>query len=90
MLTGKKHARIRRFVEIFVTLWKQQKALGVKNPKVGRQAALLAGYGGKSWSELKRWQAADCMFSRLTKRDDVLQLIREQGLERNGRLWREV
>lgn len=90
MLEGKKYERVRNFCRTLVRLWKEQHALGVAEPMVGRDAAIFVGYGGKSWSSKKTIQAADVMYNKLTKKPDVLEYIRELGLERDGRGWKEV
>lgn len=85
-----KNPRAKRFCEIFVRLWLQQWESGIENPRVGRQAAMIAGYGGRSWNEVRAPQAADVMFNKLVKRPEVVNYIRELGLERDGRYWRAI
>lgn len=80
----------KKFCEVFAKLWHQQKQAGVQNPRVGRLAALAAGYGKNSWSESNAIQTADVVFNQLTKRRDVLQYLRELGFERDGRFWRQI
>lgn len=84
------HPNHKRFAEIFARLWKEQRTKGVKNPRVGRMAAMMAGYGAQSWNETNAVLTADVMFNKLVKRQDVLQYLRELGIERIGRQWREV
>ena len=68
-------------------LYREQKAAGVKRPRVGRMAALAAGYGQGSWCESNAIQTADVMFCQLIKRQDVRDYLKEQGFERIGRDW---
>jgi hypothetical protein len=85
-----KNPRAKQFAEIFVRLWLEKRAQGVQNPRVGRVAAMMAGYGQGSWCQSNAIQTADVMFNKLVKRSDVMEYIRELGLERIGRQWRPV
>ena len=84
------YPKAKLFAESFVRLWRQQRAAGIKNPRVGRLAALTAGYGQNSWCEERSVQAADMMVNKLLRRPDVLAYIYELGLERDGRHWRDL
>jgi hypothetical protein len=84
------HARAKKFCENFVRLWREERAKGASRPRVGRQAALLAGYGGKSWNERNTILAADQMYNRLVKRPDVIATLKELGLERTGEDWTDI
>jgi hypothetical protein len=90
MFNASIHPNHKRFAETFVRLWRDQKARGVLNPRVGRLAALASGYGNTSWCEGNAIQTADVMFNKLVKRPEIVQYIRELGLERVGRQWREI
>jgi hypothetical protein len=90
MATALLNPRHRKFCQLFVKFWQEQWALGVKNPRVGRLATLAAGYGGKSWSETNAVQTADVLYNRLVKKPEILNYLRELGLERDGRRWRKV
>ena len=85
-----KNPRAREFADTFVRLWREKKAEGVQNPRVGRLAAMMAGYGRTSWCESNAIQTADVMYNKLLKRPEVTDYIRELGLERIGRQWREI
>lgn len=85
-----KNERHQAFCDIFLRLFREQRAQGVENPRVGRLAAMTAGYGQESWCPSNSIQTADVMFNKLTKRPDVLEYLRGKGLERVGRQWREV
>lgn len=78
------------FAHNFVRMWKQKRAAGVRVPRVGRLAALAAGYGRGSWCQRNAELAADQMVVRLLKQPEVLALIHELGLERIDGEWREV
>jgi hypothetical protein len=77
-----------RFCEIFARLLHEAFANGEKRPKVGRKAALLAGYGENSWNENKTLQAADVLYARLIRRPDVLAYLKQLGVERLNGQWR--
>lgn len=87
---GLQNPRARVFCDVFVSLWRQHRATGIENPRVGRIAAMTAGYGARSWTPLRSQQAADMMYNKLLKQPAVIQRILELGLERDGRQWREA
>lgn len=78
------------FAEAFVRLWRQKRAEGIERPRVGRLAALAAGYGEGSWCATNAIQTADQMVNRLLKRPEVLARIQQLGLERVNGEWREA
>ena len=79
--------KMRIFCEIFAHLLREAAAKGQANPKVGRRAAMLAGYGGGSWNENRLVQTADTMYAKLVRREDVKGYLRQLGVERVGRHW---
>ncbi len=85
-----KNPRARAFCNVFVSLWRAQRAIGIEFPRVGRQAAMSAGYGATSWNPIRSLQAADVMYNKLLKQAPVIAYLKELGLERDGRKWREA
>lgn len=79
--------KMKRFCELFAQLFHQERAAGIARPKVGRRAALMAGYGSGSWNENRVIQTADTMYAKLVSRDDVTAYLRQLGVVRLGRQW---
>lgn len=75
------------FCEAFARLFREQRAAGVVSPRVGRMAAMIAGYGQKSWCAIRAIEAADVMFNKLIKRAHVVNYLRGLGIERIDGRW---
>lgn len=81
--------RQRVFAQTFVSMYKEARRQGIPKPKVGRRAALAAGYGADSWCDRAKILRADRSYLRNVNNPKVLDYMRDLGLERDGDIWRE-
>jgi hypothetical protein len=61
--------------------------MGVKKPRVSTRAALLAGYGGKSWCALRANQSAENMARYILAKPEARQYLASQGLTCGWNGW---
>jgi hypothetical protein len=72
--------RHQAFCDHFIQLFCAAVSAGVEHPRVATDAALLAGYGGRSWCAQRQRQAASNAALRILRLPAVRAYMAEKGL----------